>query len=172
MPVLRQRKPSQREREAEYKRIQRAKMRIRLDKRCWSADNEGGAELPDKITIERKNGQWVARAKGRCKIGNSPDEAMQRLLVAMRLRWPTPEETHHLAQLYASSCGPSCDVGDFRIKPDLDGMAHYLVDFTSNMKLNRGDFEQALCMGLRGGVGDIGETHETDGCESLGSLLG
>jgi len=137
--------------EIRTKNVQKAKDAMKRERRCRHANPTSGMELPDRITVVKRDGRWVAMAEHCCGIDDSPEAAMHRLFVRLRIRPPTPNEEERAARLLRAIGAPSCEVHEFGTKPniDLDRDMRYVVDFSTNAKLNRGDFEAMICAGLR-----------------------
>jgi hypothetical protein len=113
----------------------------------------------NKIAIYKRNDQWVATAGQHVIIDNDPESAMRRLLVRMCFAAQSHDEISKRMRLYRSmpindlAC-PSCSVLDMNTKADLDGEYRYVVDFTTNIRLCRGDVEGLFCAMMKSTMWD------------------
>ena len=122
-----------------------ARLRARFASRTDRKDAVAGAEYPEEITISRRNGQWAARAGDTLVIDNSPDEALNHLLIRLKVTKPSPAESERMESVIQYARRPTCNVVAFDQKSDVANQHRYVVDFVCGAKLNRGDFERLIC---------------------------
>jgi len=111
-----------------------------------------GRDLPEQITIIRHGVDWEATADGESVAADNPAQAVGRLLVRLRVRPQPNTEATATVRATRAMIFPTCSVLDFHIEPGLDNDYRYLVEFTSNVGLIRGDIEALFCAMMRLGA--------------------
>ena len=117
-----------------------------------SAYSKAVSKLPE-ITIRRSPSGGFLTTDGRTMtIGNDPETALRNFLIRRKAQ----TDLTVLKKLYRQAIAPAVEILEFRAKSDLDGMRHYVVDFLTNIDLNRGDMESTLSiMVQQAGLGAV-----------------
>ncbi len=112
--------------------------------------------MPDEITVRRTGIGWSATTAKLTRTGDTPEQAIARLSMCLRIAVRSPADLARDKRFVRGISTPTCNVQDFNIKPDLDSEYRYQVDFTSSVRLLRGDIERLFpaMMRTHGGQDD------------------